>query len=1523
MMPGTIYASVISQIQESIEEIKPVEEMISAGSAVKKLQLSENHSPEEITALLGLDSTKSDPERNAGLESSGLAKDVYEAASSYHGNENILNRQLTSLKSELKSGNVSEEDFKALETLICSGYTYRQARAAIVSSETLGLSLDFLCEAKISSLTEEEGQYSELATKLGLPENAVAHYMDTTRALSEDVILSQFEQAMELQYGGEEEPSVSVMATSDTPAVQYSPMHILDNPYDYQNYGNLDVNLASGSYRYSETDLSIPGIRGLDLNFTRIYDSKFAYSQVPYGVSTGSYLSSYTLLVGMDIYVTYDFDNYEGLTLVSNPEDYYIQADEKYGDAYEKKYRTQAYSSAVQKYQDYLEDVYGALYVVTDPDGDDAVAMLQPYIIGIGNFEAAFEQGKTPYDYLVDEFGLGHGWRLGFSAVERVYSITEDDVYWNLILSDGSVYRMEKNKQPEGLPGHLTFDWSDTTYTGSKYSLKHADGKVEYFDSNGRNIAIVDCCGNTIKLEYTTSGDEVTQIKITDTVGNVVLYKQEVVENLNEDGYAVIEGYSESESEHDMIWSLNLNGERLKTYYIEKADPTDPDDIRTMKMVKDEVGDYYQYTTSAQPREFNCFVLTPTTNDGEINYACLGKVKYPDKSFFKMSYGFTTTDGNVPYERFNGFGYQECVQLIDHYRQIPVNQGEDRSEYNRFRYEDHSGFSTLWNEGTEYKLTHSRQHIMYDDEIGGNSIRKAILTEYVFNDEYELRSETVTPYIALQEEHFPQEDVKPQKMTPYSVTTYTYNEDHLPTKITMKTYEPVLATETAPTSYASTVQKYTYDSKGNVLTETAPNGMVTTYTYDSTYNHLLTKTYPQDETTTIKETNTLTESKKSIAQTVVTSNDTVVEKIKNVHNTKGQLMTKKVYSSDSLYLTQSITYGGGAQPIKITTKGLLDAQGETVIGSPGTSDGSLTEKFTYNDRGWLLTQTDHNGNTTSMTYDGTGRITQVTHPDGGKDTYVYDTINNTVRYTDTNDHTLTYQYDYFGHLVEIFDEEVQTELETYQYDSFGNRIRETIHSNDSTKDKATYYYYDSIGRLIESGIRNSDGTDTPLETYTYTANSRKTTQYLKGETGAPEQRTITTLDKMGNVIQIGRRLSGTTYNDKYAYDNLGYQINNQTTYSRWKGDTYTNVNTYDHKGNLQTSQDAQGNTITNTYDLAGNLLTTTDAKGNVTTYTYDLSGRMLTVTTPIDAMKSSIVKYTYDPNGNVIEQQTGTGTAVTDGLPANFTTIRYTYDKMNRLTAVEQVIDETTSDYSTYTYDKMGNLLTSSVGYMKSGDIISGTPSVTTYTYDRSGNILTMTDPLGKTETYTYDINGNVLTKTDRNGITTTYTYDNRGRLTKEVIGSGDLAITRTRTYAKNGLLLTLSEGNSTISYVYDEWGRLIQETSGTQVKDYTYDRGSLRTSFTLTEGDTVRVSNTYTYDNLSRLTGVTGADGTTAAYTYDANSNLSKVTGGNGITQTYTYNKADQITNLVGKKGTTTVSSYAYTYDLAGRMLQ
>ena len=79
-----------------------------------------------------------------------------------------------------------------------------------------------------------------------------------------------------------------------------------------------------------------------------------------------------------------------------------------------------------------------------------------------------------------------------------------------------------------------TFDYTAVgeelylTYNAQETTCK------EYFDDYGRNIAIEDRYGNRITLEYTTvnSGRTVTQIKITDTLGNIIIYKKEPLLNV-------------------------------------------------------------------------------------------------------------------------------------------------------------------------------------------------------------------------------------------------------------------------------------------------------------------------------------------------------------------------------------------------------------------------------------------------------------------------------------------------------------------------------------------------------------------------------------------------------------------------------------------------------------------------------------------------------------------------------------------------------------------------------------------------------------------------------------------------------------------------------------------------------------------------------------------------------------------------------------------------------------------------------
>jgi RHS repeat-associated protein len=67
-----------------------------------------------------------------------------------------------------------------------------------------------------------------------------------------------------------------------------------------------------------------------------------------------------------------------------------------------------------------------------------------------------------------------------------------------------------------------------------------------------------------------------------------------------------------------------------------------------------------------------------------------------------------------------------------------------------------------------------------------------------------------------------------------------------------------------------------------------------------------------------------------------------------------------------------------------------------------------------------------------------------------------------------------------------------------------------------------------------------------------------------------------------------------------------------------------------------------------------------------------------------------------------------------------------------------------------------------------------------------------------------------------------------------------------------------------------------------------------------------------YTYDELDRLTGVTYSDGGSASYTWDANGNRLTQTSG-GQTATYAYDDADQLTGVSGSINVT------YSYDANG----
>ncbi|XZF77791.1 RHS repeat-associated core domain-containing protein [Bacillus sp. AL-1R] len=166
------------------------------------------------------------------------------------------------------------------------------------------------------------------------------------------------------------------------------------------------------------------------------------------------------------------------------------------------------------------------------------------------------------------------------------------------------------------------------------------------------------------------------------------------------------------------------------------------------------------------------------------------------------------------------------------------------------------------------------------------------------------------------------------------------------------------------------------------------------------------------------------------------------------------------------------------------------------------------------------------------------------------------------------------------------------------------------------------------------------------------------------------------------------------------------------------------------------------------------------------------------------------------------------------------------------------------------------------------------------YQLDKVGNILSSTDSKNKTISYSYGSDNRLLSLTDTSGKVTKFNYNESGLPFEIVYGNG---IKSLQSYDKLGRIKEIaSNGNPNsgiFTYEYDKNGNIttIQGYDGTQ---------------------------TFSYDELNRLTGWTNEAGTLTTYQYDAVGNLTKKGS-----QTFTYNAANQITNT------------GFTYDVNGNL--
>lgn len=338
-----------------------------------------------------------------------------------------------------------------------------------------------------------------------------------------------------------------------------------------------------------------------------------------------------------------------------------------------------------------------------------------------------------------------------------------------------------------------------------------------------------------------------------------------------------------------------------------------------------------------------------------------------------------------------------------------------------------------------------------------------------------------------------------------------------------------------------------------------------------------------------------------------------------------------------------------------------------------------------------------------------------------------------------------------------------------------------------------------------------------------------------------------------------------------------------------------------------------------TYDAEGNLVSyvTGDSESN-TYYTYDSNKRIVREQTGND-----YTYYTYDSKGNNLvyatlkEDYTGTVPALYDLSLTCFDTTTYTYDSNGRVTSGVY----STGGSVSYEYDNRGNVTKETTVTVENGE---STTKIVNYTYDSLGNLLTSSTG-NDTSSYIYDAAGRTLLE-NNNGNCTRTIYDNQGRIIQE-IAPEDYDSTKDGLPTAN----TYADANVGHRYVYNEkTGNLDIETNRLGiVTTYTYySTGEKETeTFDIYEynynvkGNLTKVyidgvnTLTYNYDKDYNLTSEVYANGQSIRYEYDNNGNLARQYHNNDTLAyvTYSYNSDNELTQKINSD---TGLKYIYSED-------
>jgi RHS repeat-associated protein len=451
-------------------------------------------------------------------------------------------------------------------------------------------------------------------------------------------------------------------------------------------------------------------------------------------------------------------------------------------------------------------------------------------------------------------------------------------------------------------------------------------------------------------------------------------------------------------------------------------------------------------------------------------------------------------------------------------------------------------------------------------------------------------------------------------------------------------YRPVVVTrnfitDTPATTDTNVAITYTYDARGNRLTQTDALGRVTLWEYDALGRNITTTVNftSASPAPTVTDLNLRTVVGYDALSRQVSVRDPRTYLTRYGYDGVGRM----VATTNTLSHLTSFVYDGLGNRLSVTngegevTAFEYDRANRLITTTATITVGEvMTSVLAYDPIGNRVAMTDGEGIATCFAYDGLDRLSVVTEncvagqsatPQRNvRSEYGYDRVGNRVVFTNALGYTTTYTYDELHRLATETDPLANTT--TYGYDNVGNRTTVT-----DAEAQVTTYSYDGLYRVATIDYSNS---------------------------------TIATSDVSFDYDALGNRLEMTdgTGTTTYLYDRANRLT--ATTNAANESVGYT----YDKLGN-RTALTHDGYSVAYAYD-AVNRLASVDNNGTGTfDYTYDNAGRLTALAYPngVDA------SYAYDGAGRLTDLAYLNGAEVV----AHYT---YEFDHANNRERIEETV---------------------------------------------------------------------------------------------------------------------------------------------------------------------------------------------------------------------------------------------------------